>query len=87
MTIKQAGNSNGDYVLFRRVTSIGEIHYQVYVYNNTTCHSLLAFHETIAVGALAREQLEEAAKIVGMATFEEACDFMGIEMEDEDDGK
>lgn len=79
---RQAANTDGDYVLFRKVSNKAEIHYQVYIYNNRTAHSLLAYHKTIAVGAIGREHIERLAVEEAITTFEEACDFMGIEMEE-----
>ena len=77
--IRQAANTDGDYVLFRKVSNKAEIHYQVYVYNNRTAHSLLAYSKTLPVGAIGRKHIERLAVVEGMTTFEEACDFMGIE--------
>ena len=77
--IRQAGNNNGDCVIFWGLNLGAEIQYQVVLYNIRTEHTLKAYSTAIAVGAFGRKHLEKAAQIEGLAVFEEACDFMGIE--------
>lgn len=83
--IKEAANSVGDSVTFlERMENREEIIYEVVLHNSRTGHTLEAFSTMIDVGAFGREHLERAAKVAGMASFEEACDFMGIDIEEED---
>lgn len=85
--IKRAANGGGDYVVFRKIRTEITIYHNVRIYNTKTRCFLDAFHHRIPVSALGRKYLEKAARIEGEAIFEEACDFMGIEPEEEEGGK
>ena len=81
--IRKAANNDGDSVLFWRSETGAEIRYQVVLCNSRTEHTLKAYSTAISVEAFGRKHLEKAAQIEGLAVFEEACDFMGIEVPEE----
>ena len=82
--IKKAANSDGDSVTFlERMENREEIIYEVVLYNSRTGQSLNAYYTAIAVRTFARERLERAAQAAGMEVFKEACQFMGIDIEEE----
>lgn len=83
--IRKVVNNDGDSVLFWRSETGAEIRYQVVLCNSRTEHTLKAYSTAIAVGVFGRKHLEKAAQIEGLAVFEEACDFMGIEVPGEDE--
>ena len=82
--IREAANNDGDSVLFWRSETGAEIRYQVVLCNSRTEHTLKAYSTAIAVGAFGRKHLEKAAQIEGLAVFEEACGFMGLNIEEEE---
>ena len=82
--IRQAANNSGDCVIVWRLYLGAEIHYQVVLCNSRTEHTLKAYSTAIAVGAFGRKHLEKAAQIEGLAVFEEACGFMGLNIEEEE---
>ena len=83
--IRKAANSDGDSVLFWRSETGAEIRYRVVLCNIRTEHTLKAYSTAIAVKAFGRKHLEKAAQIEGLVVFEEACQFMGIEVPGEDE--
>ena len=82
--IRQAGNTNGDCVIFWRLNLGAEIQYQVVLLNNRTEQTLKAYSMAIADGDFGRKHLERAAQVKGMEVFKEACGFMGIDIEKEE---
>lgn len=82
--IREAVNNDGDSVLFWRLETGAEIRYQVVLCNSRTEHTLKAYSKEMAVGAFGRKHLERAAQVKGMEAFKEACQFMGIEVPEEE---
>lgn len=83
--IRQAANAAGDYVVFQRISDKQEILYRVYAYNSKTACSLVAYSTAMSADALGRKYLERDAQIAGMSVFEEACEFMGLELPEVDE--
>ena len=77
--IRQAGNNNGDCVIFWRLDLGAEIQYQVVLLNNRTEQTLKAYSMAIDAGDFGRKHLERAAQVKGMEAFKEACQFIGID--------
>lgn len=83
--IKKAANSDGDSVTFlERMENREEIIYEVVLYNSRTGRTLKAYSTAIGINDIDRKHLERAAQETALAVFKEACDFMGIDIEEED---
>lgn len=83
--IRQATNSDGDYVEFLRLEPNGGVIYAVDLFNSRTGRTLEAYSSAIGIDNIGRKHLERAAQETALAVFKEACDFMGISLPE--DGK
>ena len=77
--IRKAANSDGDYVVFRRLETKAKIIHEVVLYNSRTGNSLTVYLARISSNGFGRKIIERSVQAEGLKIFEKACDFMGIE--------
>lgn len=83
--IRQAANSDGDYVIFQLIRKTEYNLFEVVMVNGRTGQELQIFCDVVDVGIPEQEHEEWNVRFDGENAFKRACDFMGIEIEGEDE--